>query len=70
MRVILGQKELEVLKIKKIVFGVLKRPDKVYLKVINNTSRKKFLPIIKGEFAWIILIKIIKKIIFIFFFAK
>mgnify|MGYP000854844567 CR=1 FL=1 len=34
---------------KTIVFGVLKRDDKVYLKIINSASREELMPIIQGK---------------------
>ena len=34
---------------KTIVFGVLKREDKVYLKIINKATRNELLPIIQGK---------------------
>lgn len=34
---------------KTVVFGVLKREDKVYLKIINRATRKELLPIIQGK---------------------
>jgi transposase-like protein len=34
---------------KTIVFGVLKREDKVYLKIVKNASREELMPIIQGK---------------------
>ena len=34
---------------KTIVFGVLKRDDKVYLKIVPNASREELMPIIQGK---------------------
>ena len=34
---------------KTVVFGVLKRADKVYLKIIKNASKKELMPIIRGK---------------------
>ena len=34
---------------KTLIFGVLKREDKVYLKIINKATRKELLPIIQGK---------------------
>jgi transposase-like protein len=34
---------------KTIVFGVLKRDDRVYLKIVPNASREELMPIIQGK---------------------
>jgi transposase-like protein len=34
---------------KTIVFGVLKRDDRVYLKIVRNATRKELMPIIQGK---------------------
>lgn len=34
---------------KTVVFGVLKRDDKVYLKIVKNASREELMPIIQGK---------------------
>jgi hypothetical protein len=34
---------------KTIVFGVLKRKDKVYLKIVRNAKREELMPIIQGK---------------------
>jgi hypothetical protein len=31
------------------VFGVLKRDDKVYLKIVPNASREELMPIVQGK---------------------
>ena len=53
MNLILEQKELEVKEegeqlVKKWVFGLLKRGDKVFTKIVPNCSKEVLMPIIQG----------------------